>query len=139
MILKIKKYILAVLILQFIAPFVAICQDHDYSGLNSTFHRSHVSKASTHQKIKAIYKRPSKNRMFSNDCVHNYTVSEMGFEYVILTGDCEKTLGNRSGFELELQNFGTEIGLFFRRGPFWKSKVKKRYKFCKERMGDTID
>lgn len=139
MILNIKKYILAILILSLFAPLVAMSQNQDYSGLNSTFQRSHVSKASTHKKIKAIYKRPSKNHLYSNDCVHDYTVSEMAFEYVILTGDCEKSIGNRSGFELELQNFGTELGLFFRRGPFWKLKVKKRYKFCKERMGDTID
>lgn len=139
MILNIKKFIFAILMLQFFAPSVGVSQDHDYSNLNSTFQRAHVNKASTHKKIRAIYKRPSKNRMFSNECVHEYTTSAMGFEYVILTGDCEKSIGNRSGFELELQNFGVEIGLFFRRGPFWKLKVKKRYKFCKERMGDTID
>lgn len=139
MILNIKKYILAIFILTLFAPLVAMSQNQDYSGLNSTFQRSHVRKSITHKKIKAIYKRPSKNHLYSNDCVHDYTVSEMAFEYVILTGDCEKSIGNRSGFELELQNFGTELGLFFRRGPFWKLKVKKRYKFCKERMGDTID
>lgn len=139
MILNIKKYILAILILLLFAPLVAMSQNQDYSGLNSTFRKTHVRKASTHRKIKVIYKHPAKNRMYTNDCVHSYTVSEMGFEYVILTSDCEKSLGHRSGFELELQNFGTELGLFFRRGPFWKMKVKKRYKFCKERMGDTID
>jgi len=139
MILNIKKFIFTLLVLQVFAPLVAMSQEEDFSGLHNTFHRTHVSRASTHKKIKAIYKRPSKNKMYSNDCVHDFTVSKMGYEYVILTGDCEKSIGNRSGFELELQNFGTEIGLFFTKGPFWKLKVKKRYKFCKERMGDTID
>lgn len=107
-------------------------------GLNNTFQQSHIKRSSVHKPLKQIYKRPSRNRMYSNDCVHDYTVSK-GFEYVILTGDCERSLSNMSGFELELHNFGTGIGLFFTKGPFWKAKVKKRYKLCRERMGDVIE
>lgn len=91
-----------------------------------------------HKPLKALYKRPGKNRMYSNDCVHDYT-AQRGFEYVILTGDCERALSNLSGFELELHNFTTGLGLFFTKGPFWKHKVKRQYKLCKERMGDVID
>ena len=138
MVLTLKKFIFIVVSFAFCFPLLVAAQE-DGSGLNNTFHSAHMSRASTHVKLKTIYKRPSKNRMYSNECVHDYTRSEMGFEYVILTGDCEKSLGNRSGIELELQNFGAELGLLFRKGPFWKYKVKKRYKFCKERMGDVID
>jgi len=107
-------------------------------GLNNTFQQSHIKRHSIHKPLKQLYKRPGKNRMYSNDCVHDYTVSK-GFEYVILTGDCEKALNDKSGFELELHNFGTGFGLVFTRGPFWKAKVKKHYKLCKERMGDVIE
>jgi hypothetical protein len=110
----------------------------DGSSLSNTFKRSHLSHSSTYKPLKSIYKRPGKNRMFSNDCVHDVT-SEMGFEYVILTGDCEKALSNLNGFELELHNFTTGLGIALRHGPFWKHKIKKRYRLCKERMGDVIE
>ncbi|MBC7388795.1 MAG: hypothetical protein H7329_06275 [Opitutaceae bacterium] len=106
--------------------------------LSNTFKKNKISHASTHKILTPYYKHPSKNRMYSNDCVHDYT-STMGFEYVILTGDCEKALGHLSGGEVRLHNFTVAVGLVFKRGPFWKNKVKKRYRFCLERMGDTVD
>jgi hypothetical protein len=139
MVLNLKKFVFLFLSIALFSPLALLAQEENHAGLNHTFHRAHVSRASTHTKTKVIYKRPSKNRMYSNECVHDYTVSKMGFEYVILTGDCEAALGHRSGFEMELANFITEVGIFFRRGPFWKYKIKKRFKFCKERMGDYVE
>lgn len=115
-----------------------MAQKDDASSLNNTFKRKNVSHASTHKHLAPIYKHSGQNRMYTNDCVHDLT-AQMGFEYVILTGDCEKALGGKSGMEIDLHNFMVGTKLFFTRGPFWKHKVKKRYKFCKERMGDVVE
>ena len=136
MVLTIRKVMLPFLwVLMLCLPVVSFAQ----GDLNHTFKKKSLSHASTHKVLKAIYKRPSKNRIYSNECVHDYTSAKMGFEYVILTGDCEKALGNLSGFELELHNFTVKVGLVFTRGPFWRYKVNKRFKFCKERMGEFTD
>ncbi len=115
-----------------------VLAQEDGASLNHTFKRAHVSHSSTHKPLTSLYKRPSKNKLYSNDCVHDFT-TQMGFEYVILTGDCEKALSNLNGFELELHNFIAGIGIAFRHGPFWRLRVKRHYKLCKERMGDVIE
>lgn len=134
MVLEIKKFAALFLLVLVGISFNAMAQE----DLNNTFKRKHVSHASTHKPLKMLYKRPGKDKMFSNDCVHDFT-SGLGFEYVILTGDCERALSHLSGFELELHNFTTGLNIALRHGPFWKIRVKRRYKLCKERMGDTID
>jgi hypothetical protein len=135
--LSIRKFVFGVWFLLFVA-FVAWAQE-DHASLNSTFNRHHVHKTSTHKTLKAIYKRNNKNKMLSNECVREYTSSKLGYEYVMLTGDCEKSLGHLSGSEIELHNFLVNLGITLRRGPFWKLGVKKRYKFCRERMGEYVE
>ena len=134
MVLSIKKVWFITTLLLFVFSGLVRAQE----DLSSTYNKHNLSHASTHKVLTPIYKHPSKNRMYSNECVHDYT-SGMGFEYVLLTGDCEASLKHLGGGEVRLHNFFVGVGLVFKRGPFWKAKVNKRYKFCLERMGDTVD
>jgi len=134
-----KNFLLLLTFFALGIPSLVFAQEDNLGNLNNTLNDSRTSHHSAKKKLKTILIRPSKNNMYTNECVSEYAASELGFEYVILTGDCEKSLGRHKGFELEFHNFFTKLGFFFTKGPFWKSKINKRYKFCRERMGDVID
>jgi hypothetical protein len=139
MVLRLNKFHFVFILFLFCTSHTVWAQKENFGSLDYTFKRSHAKPTNAKKKLKIIYKRPSQNPIYSNDCVANFTASKMGFEYVTLTTDCEKSLGRKSGMEMELHNFFVEMGLFFTKGPFWKHRVKKQYLFCRERMGDVIE
>ena len=58
---------------------------------------------------------------------------KMGFEYVLQP---KGQPGNRNEVGRLIHNFGVKVSLFFKNGPFWKFKLKKKRNECRESTGD---
>ena len=79
-------------------------------------------------------KPSTKGLYMGNPCVDELTYS-MGFVYLVqLKGQA----GYKSEFSRLMHNFGAKTGIFFRNGPFWKFKLKKRTKECRRQTGDYM-
>ena len=81
-----------------------------------------------------MVEKNTQNTSYGNPCVVEITRSK-GFEYLV-------TLKGQPGYESEFQrgfhNFGVNISLLFRNGPFWKSGLKKRIADCRHKSGDYV-
>ncbi len=84
------------------------------------------------QRYLYIIKNNSKNTLKGNKCFEEVT-HKYGFEYLIVPKDLPP---NRNEFSRFIHNFGVKFILFFRNGPFWQLKMKKKYNQCKYRYGD---
>ncbi len=77
-------------------------------------------------------KNDTKGLLIGNRCFEEVT-NKMGFVYHIQT----KSQSNQmSETRRLLHNFGVKFKLFFKNGPFWKFKLKKKRKECKQITGD---
>ena len=89
---------------------------------------------SSGKKLRYILKKNTQNTSYGNPCVVEITRSK-GFEYLV-------TLKGQPGYESELQrgfhNFGVNVALLFRNGPFWKSGLKKKIQDCRHKSGDYV-
>lgn len=56
-----------------------------------------------------------------------------GFEYMPAFDSAEEP---RNDLEIWAHNFFTSLSITFKKGLFWKRKVKKRIKYCAESSGD---
>jgi hypothetical protein len=84
------------------------------------------------QTYRYIIKSDSKNTLKGNDCFEEVT-RKYGFEYLIVPEDLPP---NRNGFKRWMHNFGVKFILFFRNGPGWQLRLKRKYRDCKYRYGD---
>lgn len=82
----------------------------------------------------SILKRGSEGTLTGNKCVEDRT-QKMGFRYVLVP---KKGPGSRSGAGVFLHNAGTKFLLFFRNGPFWSVRLKKKVKECRRKTGDYM-
>ena len=91
-------------------------------------------KKSKNKKVRYILKKNTQNTSYGNPCVVDVTRSK-GFEYMV-------QLKGQPGYESEFQrgfhNFGVNIALLFRNGPFWKSGLKKKIRDCRLKSGDYV-
>jgi hypothetical protein len=91
-------------------------------------------KKSSSKKVRYILKKNTQNTSYGNPCVVEITRAK-GFEYLV-------TLKGQPGYESEVQrgfhNFGVNVALFFRNGPFWKSGLKKKIDDCRHKSGDYV-
>lgn len=74
-----------------------------------------------------IVKSTPKGTLTGNRCAEEVTL-KMGFEYVIAP---KGTSGNKTGFQRVMHNSGVKTALFFRNGPFWQCRLKRRLKECR--------
>lgn len=131
------KYLVFVFLLVSISSFA---QDEDdlKFGNTATTNKSPTNKPK-HKELKK--KRPIqwvKNNpeglLLGNKCMQDVT-TDMGFEYVIQHK-------GQSSYKSEVarlaHNLTAKIGILFRNGPFWKFKLKKRRKECREKTGDYV-
>ena len=81
-----------------------------------------------------LIKSDSKNTLKGNKCFEEVT-RKFGFEYLITPPNLPP---NQSGFKRWTHNFGVKFILFFRNGPGWQIRMKKKYKECKYRYGDFV-
>jgi len=81
-----------------------------------------------------LIKSDTKNTLKGNKCFEEAT-HKLGFEYLIAPQDFTP---NRNGFRRWMHNFGVKFLLFFRNGPGWQLRLKKKYNECKYRYGDFV-
>lgn len=79
-----------------------------------------------------IIKRDTRNILYGNKCFEEFTY-QLGFEYVV---EPAGEPGSRNDLKRFFHNFGAKFILIFKAGPFWKSRVNKKIRECRELMGD---
>ncbi len=91
-------------------------------------------KKSKSKKVRYLIKKDTQNTSYGNPCVIEITRSK-GFEYLV-------TLKGQPGYKSEVQrgfhNFGVNVSLMFRNGPFWKSGLRKKIDDCRHKSGDYV-
>lgn len=86
------------------------------------------------EKIRFIIKNDTKNTLAGNPCFEEAT-RKMGFQYIAIPkGQAQ----NKNEFSRFWHNLGVQTALFFKNGPFWKSKVNKKLDECKYGSGDFV-
>jgi len=86
------------------------------------------------KKVRYIIRNDSKGTLSGNKCFEEVT-RKFGFEYLIVP---EKLPPNSNGFSRFTHNLGVRTVLFFRNGPFWPLRLKKKYKQCRYQYGDFV-
>jgi hypothetical protein len=81
-----------------------------------------------------IIKNHPAGTLYGNPCFLDVSHS-YGFEYLIVP---EGVAPNKNGMSRAIHNLGVNIKLLFRNGPFWKSRLKKKYEKCKYSYGDFV-
>jgi len=84
------------------------------------------------KRYRYLYAYNMKKVLYGNQCVNDIT-RKFGFEYIPAFDNAEEP---RNDLQIWAHNFFTNIGITFRHGLFWKSKVKKRIRYCAESSGD---
>ncbi len=93
------------------------------------YHDAHTSEG---KRVRFLIQKDTRGTLSGNKCVTDAT-RQMGFEYLALTkGDP----GYENEWTRASHNFGVKTILFFTRGPFWRTKIKKRIDECRYRTGD---
>jgi hypothetical protein len=78
-----------------------------------------------------IYHKNTKGILYGNPCMMEVT-RKMGFEYAVAP---KGTKGNRTEFGRRMHNFGVK-SVLTAKNPFWRSKVKRKLKECRQKTGD---
>ena len=86
------------------------------------------------KRIRFIITNDTKNTLPGNLCFEEVT-TKMGFQYLAVP---KGQPPNKNGFSRWLHNFGVKSLIVLKNGPFWKSKVNKKYKECKYGTGDFV-
>jgi hypothetical protein len=86
------------------------------------------------EKIRFIIKNDTKNTLSGNLCFEEET-RKMGFQYLAIP---KGQPPNKNGFNRFWHNLGVRTMIFFKNGPFWKSKVKKKLDDCRYGSGDYV-
>lgn len=83
-------------------------------------------------RLRYLYAYNMKKVLYGNQCVNDIT-RKFGFEYIPAFDSADEA---RNDLQIWTHNFFTSIGITFRKGLFWKRKVKKRIKYCAVSSGD---
>ena len=86
------------------------------------------------EKYLYIIKDNSEGTLYGNPCFKEVS-HEFHFEYLIAPKGLKP---NRNNFTRDFHNLGVNIILFFRNGPFWKARMKKKFQQCKYGYGDYV-
>ncbi|HNP19604.1 MAG TPA: hypothetical protein PKL31_14300 [Fulvivirga sp.] len=79
-------------------------------------------------------KNDGRNLLIGNPCMEEAT-KKMGFVYLVQP---KGHAPNKNEFQRNAHNFFAKIAIFFRNGPFWKFKLKKKRKECRAETGDFV-
>lgn len=101
---------------------------------NNTSYTESVKAPKSSKKIYTIYKTDLKGTLPGNKCVEDLS-KKMGFRYeqVMKNGP-----GSMSQEGIFFHNLGAKTILFFRNGPFWQARFKKKRKECQKKTGDYV-
>lgn len=124
-----------ILLFSFVYSF-ALCQSVDFGTTSNTSKNpTNIRKEPVKKKhLLALIKNNPKNTLTGNKCMDEVTRS-MGFEYVLQP---KGSAGNRSELGRNVHNLGVKAVLFFKNGPFWKFKLKKKRRECKDKTADYV-
>ena len=86
------------------------------------------------KRIRYIITNDTKNTLPGNRCFEEVTI-DMGFRYLAVP---KGQPPNKNGFSRWKHNFGVKFMILLKNGPFWKSKVNKKYDECKYGSGDFM-
>ncbi len=84
------------------------------------------------QNYMQLYVRASEQVLYGNKCAED-EAKRMGIEFVLLSKDIGYGMSESSR---QWSNFKTGFRAFFKNGFFWKRKLKKRIRLCKEATSD---
>ncbi|UII24514.1 hypothetical protein LVD15_14400 [Fulvivirga maritima] len=84
------------------------------------------------KRLVSIVKTDTKGLLLGNKCMKDVTTA-MGFEYI---AQPKGQPGHLNEFARFWHNFGAKITIFFKNGPLWKFKLKKKRKECRQQTGD---
>jgi hypothetical protein len=79
-----------------------------------------------------IYVRSSEQVLYGNKCAED-EAKRMGIEFVLLSKDIGYGMSESNR---RWSNFKTGCRVFFKNGFFWKKRLKKRIRLCREATGD---
>jgi hypothetical protein len=85
-------------------------------------------------KIAYLIKNNPAGTLYGNPCFKEVSHG-FGFEYLVVPAGVAP---NSNGFSRSVHNLGINIKLFFRNGPLWKSRMKKKFERCKYGYGDFV-
>lgn len=86
------------------------------------------------KRIRFIITNDTKNTLTGNRCFEDITTG-MGFQYLAVP---KGQPPNKNGFSRWRHNFGVKFMMVLKNGPFWKTKVNKKYDECKFSSGDFV-
>lgn len=81
-----------------------------------------------------IFKKSTNGILYGNPCAIEAT-RKMGFEYIVQSPGLPGSLLKEDVF---FNNVWVNIKLVFRRSPFWKMILNKKFKECKHKTGDIV-
>ena len=86
------------------------------------------------KKKRYIIRSETQGTLIGNKCFEEVT-RKFGFEYLIVP---EGTPPKPKKFSRSMHNFGVKTVLFFKNGPGWQIRLKKKYKQCRYQYGDYV-
>ncbi len=86
------------------------------------------------KKIEYLLTRKPTKVLYGNPCAEEVTY-KYGFIYLLNPKLDQNEFGNENAF---WHNFKTHFKLMFKNGPFYKSKVRKEIRVCRESSGDFV-
>lgn len=81
-----------------------------------------------------LIKNNPQGTLYGNPCFKEVS-HRFGFEYLLAPVGMAPY---RYNFSRSMHNLGVNVLLFFRNGPFWKLRVKKKFHECKYGYGDFV-
>jgi len=84
------------------------------------------------KKIRYIIKNDTRETLSGNLCFEE-ELRKMGFQYLVVP---KGQPPNDSAWNRWWHNFGVKFMISLKNGPWWKTKVNKKYKQCKYGSGD---
>ena len=81
-----------------------------------------------------IIRSETQGTLIGNKCFEEVT-EKFGFEYLIVP---ENMPPKPKKFSRFMHNFGVKTVLFFKNGPGWQMRLKKKYNQCRYQYGDYV-
>lgn len=135
--------LLYIIILSFVCLSLSAQEKLNFGDTENTAPKSPTYKANDKQYKKRkpveLIKTSSKGLLLGNPCMEEI-YKELELRYTIqrkeFTGKPNSNYVN--GFYRFFKNFGAKVKLLLRNGPFWKFKLNKKRKQCRELAGDYV-
>ena len=106
----------------------------DTANTNTSPSNNQQDKNHKEKKVVLWIKNETKGLLIGNPCMED-VLSEMGFNYLI---QFKGEPGQKNGVARYFYNKRTKTVIFFRNGPFWRTKLRKRRRECRSQTRDFV-